>query len=122
MEPNPENVKPKALADGVYTITVSCKESMFKIDSCELTVEDGKMTAALTLGSESFDKMFVGTADSAAAAQEGIVEGIANGGKTTFILSVSALDEELRYAAHSVKKDAWYDRNLTFDSAAAEAK
>lgn len=122
VEPNPENVKPKALADGVYTITVSCKESMFKIDSCELTVEDGKMTAALTLGSESFDKMFVGTADSAAAAQEGIVEGIANGGKTTFTLSVSALDEELRYAAHSVKKDAWYDRNLTFDSAAAEAK
>ena len=43
-------------------------------------------------------------------------------GKYTFTVSVAGLDEELSYAAHSVKKDAWYDRTLTFVSASAAAK
>ena len=122
VEPNPENVKPAVLDDGVYSITVECGQSMFKIDSCELTVADGRMTAALTLGSTSFDKMFIGSAAAAASAQEGIVEGVTAGGKTTFTLSVSALDQELAFAAHSVKKDQWYDRTLTFDAASVNAK
>ena len=73
VQPNPESAKPaggdkaeapsagSALADGVYAVTVDCKESMFKIDSCTLTVKDGRMTAALTLGSASFDRMMAGT-------------------------------------------------------------
>ena len=82
VEPNPENSKKpgtpaepeqKGLADGTYTINVDCKEAMFKIDHCELTVKDGKMTAALTLGSTSFDKMFAGTAAAAALAEEGVI-------------------------------------------------
>ena len=74
VEPNPGNVKPAgtaAPADGVYTVEVTCKESMFKIAGCELTIADGKMTAALTLGSASFDRMFPGSAAAAAAGGEG---------------------------------------------------
>ena len=130
VEPNPENDKPtaepgkEALADGVYTITVDCKESMFKIDHCELTVKGGRMTAALTLGSASFDKMFAGSAAAAALAETGVVDGVASGGgeMMTFTLDVAALDEALAFAAHSVRKDAWYDRTLTFDSSSAAAK
>lgn len=130
VEPNPENDKPpaepgkEALADGVYTITVDCKESMFKIDHCELTVKGGRMTAALTLGSTSFDKMFAGSAAAAALAETGVVDGVASGGgeMMTFTLDVAALDEALAFAAHSVRKDAWYDRTLTFDSSSAAAK
>ena len=134
-QPNPENpdneelekeaetpAKTEALADGVYTIEVECEQSMFRIDSCELTVKGGEMTAALTLGSTSFDKMFVGTANAAKLAQEGAVDAVEADGKTTFALTVAALDQALDYAAHSVKNDTWYDRTLTFVSATAEAK
>ena len=120
---NPDNAELDALADGTYAIEVEY-EGMFKVDHCELTVKDGQMTAALTLGSTSFDRMFTGTAAGAALAQEGVVEGVktAGGDMVTFTLPVEALDKELAYAAHSVKKDAWYDRVLTFVSATAVAK
>ena len=129
VEPNPENAKPEeekpaapAVADGAYTVTVNCEQSMFKIDSCELTVAGGKMTAELTLGSESFDKMIAGTAAAAKANASAAVDGAAADGKTTFTLEVAALDQALDFAAHSVKKDTWYDRTLTFDSASLQAK
>ena len=126
VEPNPNGPgagdEPKALADGTYAIQVECEQSMFKIDSCTLTVKDGEMTARLVLGSESFDKMFPGTAAAAKLAQEGAVDGETADGKTAFTLSVAELDKPLDYAAHSVKKDAWYDRTLTFDAASAQAK
>jgi heme-binding NEAT domain protein len=95
---------------------------MFKIDSCLLTVKDGKMTAALTLGSSSFDKMFAGTAAAAGLASDGVADGVEADGKTTFTLPVEALDKALDFAAHSVKKDTWYDRTLTFLSDTAQAQ
>ena len=125
VEPNPGNVKPAgtaAPADGVYTVEVTCKESMFKIAGCELTIADGKMTAALTLGSASFDRMFPGSAAAAAAGGEGTVEAVTDGGTATFTLPVSALDQELGFAAHSVRKDTWYDRSLTFHAESLQAK
>ena len=125
VEPNPENVKPSeaaAPADGVYTVEVTCKESMFKIAGCELTIADGKMTAALTLGSASFDRMFPGSAAAAAAGGEGAVEAVTDGETATFTLPVSALDQELGFAAHSVRKDTWYDRSLTFHAESLQAK
>lgn len=123
VEPNPENPDGKeTLADGVYDIQVECEQAMFKIDSCTLTVKDGKMTADLVLGSESFDKMFAGTASAAKLAQEGVVDGTVAGGKTTFTLAVAELDKPLDYAAHSAKKDTWYDRTLTFQADTAKAK
>lgn len=125
VEPNPGNVKPAgtaAPADGVYTVEVTCKESMFKIAGCELTIADGKMTAALTLGSASFDRMFPGSAAAAAAGGEGAVEAVTDGETATFTLPVSALDQELGFAAHSVRKDTWYDRSLTFHAESLQAK
>ena len=133
VEPNPGNAaaaetektpepEDKGLADGVYTIDVDCEQSMFKIDSCELTVKDGKMTAALTLGSTSFDKMITGTANAAKVNASAAVDGAVSGEKTTFTLPVEALDKALDFAAHSVRKDAWYDRTLTFDAGTAKAK
>ena len=134
VQPNPESAKPAggdkaeapsaagALADGVYAVTVDCKESMFKIAGCELTIADGKMTAALTLGSASFDRMFPGSAAAASAGGEGAVEAVTDGETATFTLPVSALDQELGFAAHSVRKDTWYDRSLTFHAESLQAK
>ncbi len=123
VEPNPDNPDgKKTLADGVYAIQVECEQSMFKIDRCTLTVKDGAMTAQLVLGSDSFDKMFAGTAAAAKLAKDGVVDGLSADGETTFTLPVAELDKPLDYAAHSVRKDAWYDRTLTFlaDTAKAE--
>ena len=121
VEPNPGGKE--GLADGVYDIQVECGQSMFKIDSCTLTVKDGKMTADLVLGSESFDRMFAGTASAAKLAKEGVADGVKDGaGKTTFTLAVAELDKPLDYAAHSAKKDTWYDRTLTFQADTAKAK
>ena len=125
-QPNPENPEneeePQGLADGVYSIDVECEQSMFKVDSCTLTVKDGGMTAELVLGSESFDRMFVGSKNAAKLAKDGAVEGRAADGKTAFTLPVAGLDKALDYAAHSVKKDEWYDRTLTFLADTAKAK
>ena len=38
------------LIDGTYEIQVRSSSSMFNIMACELTVEDGEMTAVITLG------------------------------------------------------------------------
>ena len=122
VEPNPAGRKTGTLADGVYIIEAECRQSMFKIDSCALTVESGAMTAGLVLGSENFDKMFAGTA-AAGLSAGGAVEGVKDGaGKTAFTLPVAALDKPLDFAVHSVKKDVWYDRTLTFRRDTATAK
>ena len=124
VEPNPENPdNAGTLADGVYTIQVESDSSMFKVVACELTVKGGEMTAKLTLSGTGYDKMYVGTKSEAEKAGDGMVDYVEDAeGKYTFTVSVAGLDEELSYAAHSVKKDAWYDRTLTFVSASAAAK
>jgi len=123
VEPNPENAKPKTLADGAYAIDVASDSKMFRVVACELTVKDGKMTAVLTLSGTGYDKMFVGAKAEAEKAAEGVIDFVADAeGKYTFTVPVSALDEPLAYAAHASKSGEWYDRGLTFESATAKAK
>ncbi len=119
VEPNPAN-KAK-LSDGVYTIDVHC-EGMFRVVFCELTVKDGQMSAAMTLSGTGHSKMFVGTAQEAGKATEGILGFVEQDGKYIFTVPVAALDTPLAYAAYGTKSGTWYDRVLTFDSATAVAK
>ena len=58
------------LNDGTYDITVESSSSMFNIESCQLTVADGKMTAAMTMGGTGYLYVFPGTGEEAAAASE----------------------------------------------------
>ncbi len=120
---DPGKAAPASLADGVYTIEVESSAKMFRVVGCELTVAGGKMTAVLTLSGTGYDKLFAGTKAEAEAAAEGFIPFQEDSeGKYTYTVSVSALDEELPFAAHSAKKDEWYDRGLTFVSATAQAK
>ncbi len=48
------------LLDSTYAIEVRSSSSMFRIIDCQLTVEDGVMTAAVTLSSAKYDYMLVG--------------------------------------------------------------
>ena len=99
------------LKDGVYPVAVDCSSSMFKIESCELTVADGAMTAKLTMGSDAYGYFYAGTAEEAAASDGADYIEPEN---RTFRLDVEALDAAVNCAAWSVKKELWYDRTLVF--------
>lgn len=106
------------LNDGTYDITVESSSSMFSIESCQLTVADGKMTAAMTMGGTGYLYVFPGTGEEAAAASEdqyiSFVENDA--GQHVFTIPVEYLDKGVACAAFSKKKEMWYDRTLVFQS------
>ena len=104
------------LTDGTYNITVESSSSMFKIEKAELTIADGEMTAVITLGGTGYGKLYMGTAEEAAVADEtdciAYVED-ANGAYT-YTMPVAVLDQPIECAAYSNKKEQWYGRQLTF--------
>lgn len=111
------------LADGTYAIEVDTDSSMFHADSCELTVADGTYTATLVLPGEGFSRLYFGTAEEAAAADDADIYDyyLNDEGKYTFDIPVSALDEELAIAAFGHRRDTWYDHTITFASPAEDA-
>ncbi len=106
----------KDIKDGVYDVTVDSSSSMFKIVSCELTVKEGTMTAVLTMSSDGYLKLFMGTgAEAAQASEEDCIPVAQNEeGKKTFEVPVEALDMGIDCAAYSKRKEKWYDRVLVF--------
>ena len=102
--------------DGVYDITVDSSSSMFQIVSCELTVENGSMTAQMTMGGTAYLYVYMGTGEQAANADESeyipFVEDAA--GAYTYTVPVEALDAGVPCAAFSKSKEKWYDRTLVF--------
>lgn len=111
------------LADGTYAIEVDTDSSMFHADSCELTVADGTYTATLVLPGEGFSRLYFGTAEEAATADDADIYDyyLNDEGKYTFDIPVSALDEELPVAAFGHRRDTWYDHTITFASPAEGA-
>ena len=110
------------LEAGTYAVNVECDSSMFKIEKAELTVADGDMTAVLTLSGTGYGKLYMGTAEAAAAAAESdcipFVED--EDGAYTYTIPVEALDQPIACAAYSIKKEEWYDRQLTFLSSSVK--
>ena len=113
------------LRDGVYQIQVDSSSSVFRIEECELTVNDGSMTADMKMGGTGYLKLYMGTGEEAAKAPEEkmIPFEEAADGSHHFTVPVEALDKELDCAAFSKKKEKWYDRVLVFraDSLPADA-
>lgn len=113
-----------SLKDGAYPIAVDSSSSMFKINSCELTVETGQMTAVLHMGGTGYLKVFMGTGEQAAqAADTDCIPFREQDGGHTFTVPVEALDQGISCAAFSKNKELWYDRTLVFraDSLPLEA-
>lgn len=106
------------IADGTYDIDVESSSSMFKIESCSLTVADGEMTAVMTMSGSGYAYVYMGTDTEAAAADSSaLISSKDNAdGKNTFTVPVAALDQELDCAAFSKKKQQWYARTLIFTS------
>lgn len=112
------------LKDGIYDVEVKSSSSMFNITACELTVQDGEMSAVMTMGGTGYRYVFMGTGEQAEAVDES--EYIAfeeTDGVHTFKVPVEALDMGIECTAFSDKKEKWYDRTILFraDSLPAEA-
>ena len=111
--------------DGTYDVTVDSSSSMFRIEKCSLTVENGEMQALMSMGGTGYLYLFMGTAEEAAAAEDSeyIPFEESADGVHTFTVPVEALDQGIACAAFSKKKEMWYDRTLVFraDSLPADA-
>ncbi|MBR1592071.1 MAG: hypothetical protein IJ666_03565 [Ruminococcus sp.] len=105
----------ESLADGEYEISVDSSSSMFKIVGCKLIVNNGEMTAAMTMSGTGYEWLFMGTADDAENAPESdYIPYEETDGSYVFTVPVNALDEVTDCAAYSKKKETWYDRQLVF--------
>ncbi|HBB19901.1 MAG TPA: hypothetical protein DCZ62_05620 [Ruminococcus sp.] len=111
-----EAVTADALNIGNYYITVDSSSSMFKIADCVLHADGESLTADIIIDSKSYDALFMGTEDEAAAAdQSQLITYTENeSGQSVFTVPVEALDKEIQCAALSAKKQEWYDRTLVF--------
>lgn len=111
-----EPINGEQVNDGVYDITVDSSSRMFHITSCELTVQDGKMSAVMTMGGTGYLYVFMGTGEQAVQADESEYIGFeqTDSGEHTFTVPVEALDKEISCTAFSKNKKKWYDRTLVF--------
>lgn len=116
VEEGMEPVYGSSVKDGIYDVKVDSSSSMFSIESCELTVKDGEMTAVMTMGGTGYLYVYMGTGEEAVKADESeyipfeeTAEGV-----HTFTVPVEALDAGISCAAFSKRKELWYDRTLLF--------
>ena len=116
VEEGMEPVSAGSLKDGTYSVTVDSSSSMFSITACELTVENGQMTAVMHMGGTGYLYVYMGTAEQAAAAGEADYISFEEqaDGTHTFTVPVEALDAGINCAAFSKSKELWYDRTLVF--------
>ena len=112
---NMNRIYPTA-ADGTYSIEVETGAAMFKVVDCKLTVKNGLMSAVITLSGTGYDYLYMGTgADAEKADRKSWVPYVVDAnGKYTYTIPVEALDKEIAVASHSIKKNQWYARTLTF--------
>lgn len=119
-----EPVSADALKDGVYEVRVDSSSGMFRITECELTVQDGAMSAVMTMSGTGYLKLYMGTgAEAEQASEADFIPFVENAdGKHTFKVPVEALDKEINCSAFSKKKETWYDRVLVFCSGSLPAE
>ena len=115
----PEDMTPvtgSQIKDGTYDIKVDSSSSMFKITSCSLTVENGEMTAVMTMSGQGYLYVFMGKGEDASDESKYIPFVENENGEHTFTVPVEALDKGIECSAFSKKKEQWYDRTLLFNA------
>ena len=96
---------------------------MFKIISCALTVQDGAMTARMTMGGTGYLYVYMGTGEEASKVPESDLISFEedSDGTHSFTVPVETLNEVLPCTAFSKKKEKWYDRELVFEASGIPA-
>ncbi len=106
------------VVDGTYPVEVRSSSTMFRVVEAELTVENGRMEAVLTLSGTGYSRLFMGTGQEAVRASEAeFIDFVENeDGQYTYTVPVEALDKKLDCAAFSRRKEMWYERTLLFEA------
>ena len=120
--------------DHTVSLTVTNNVNRFNVEAASLHTVGGpnsngyKETLELTMGSNSFDKIYVGNADAAGEAESTIaitdrkasvlVRENAVGGAT----ALDYLEKPVVLSFHSVKKDQWYERVFTVSKKSGTVK
>ncbi len=124
-DPDMVPVSGDKLKDGVYDVDVECSSTMFNVVECQLSVENGSMTAVMTMSGTGYEYVYMGTGMDAIQTDEAnYIEPVEDeDGAHTFTVAVEALDQQLNCTAFSKNKQKWYDRQLIFraDSLPLEA-
>lgn len=104
------------IQDGVYDIKVDSSSSMFNIMDCQLLVQDGNMTAVMTMSGTGYLYLYMGTGEEAVQESEDTYIPYKENaeGAHTYTVPVEALDKGIACAAFSKNKEKWYDRTLVF--------
>lgn len=112
-------VYPEELVDGQYKIDVDSSSAMFRVEECILTVEDGQMTAQMTMSGKGYLKVYMGTGAEAvqSSEEEYISFKEAEDGRHIYEIPVESLDSGISCTAFSKKREKWYDRTLVFKAA-----
>lgn len=108
----------ESIKSGVYTADVLSSSTMFNVESCELRVEGGSMTADMTMSAKGDKYVFLGSAEDAQAAPaEELIEPVVDpDGFAHFTLPVEALDKSIAIAVYSESKEKWADRKILFST------
>lgn len=111
------------IIDGTYDIMVDSSSSMFRIVKAQLTVQNGEMSAVLTLGGKGYLRLFMGTGEEAVEADEAeYAEFVEDAdGAYTYTVKVEALDKPLECTGFSKRKEKWYDHQIVFEADSIEA-
>ena len=113
-----EPVLADQLENGSWPIEVDTDTSMFRVADAVLMVDNGKMTAKLTLGGKGYEKLYMGTAEEAAAAADtdcAFYEENADG-SFAYTVEVPVLNAEVDCAAWSIRKEKWYGHKIVFEA------
>ena len=104
------------IADGSYVVETECTSPFFRILEAKLNVQDGEMSAVLTMSSASYLFVCMNTAEGAAAAEFDTYIPMVDTqeGRHTFTVPVKALDTPIDCAAFSKNRKRWYARRIIF--------
>ena len=102
------------VADGSYEVSVQSSSPFFRIVSATLEVDHGAMTLDFLIGSESYARVCLATAEEADGGEW--IEARKVPGGTRFTVAVPALDQPFQVAAYSVARERWYDRLLLVEA------
>ena len=106
------------IENGVYDVEVLSSSAMFPIEEAVLVVSDDSMSLKMMMGGDGYLYVYPGTPEEAASADEAdyIAYEEDDQGRQTYTIPVDAVDDGIKCAAFSRKKEKWYDRTLVIPS------
>lgn len=107
----------RIIADGTYQVNAEAGGKMFRVTDCVMTVKNGQMTAAVTLSSQGYNRIYLGDVNNAPDDEKNwILPDSLLAEQYTFQIPVEKLDELMTIAVHTTKSNKWDTRTLTFHS------